>query len=85
MPKSVLTRRPREVWRAGQIDAVVNLGPLECMPSKVAESQFFHVAKDMNLPSLTLALNGDPLNTETLDNFASEVLERFQQKATAPQ
>ena len=66
-----------EHWRAGLIDAVVNVGPLECMPSKVAEAQFFHIAQNEGLPSLTLALNGDTLNVETLDNFAFEVHERF--------
>ena len=66
-----------EHWRAGLIDAVVNVGPLECMPSKVAEAQFFHIAQNEGLPSLTLALNGDSLNVETLDNFAFEVHERF--------
>jgi hypothetical protein len=45
----------------------------------VAEAQFFHIAQHEGLPSLTLALNGDPINTETLDNFAFEVHERFQQ------
>ncbi len=64
-------------WRAGRIDAVVNVGPLECMPSKVAEAQFFHIAQQEGLPTLTLALNGDPLNVETLDNFAFEVHERL--------
>ena len=64
-------------WRAGEIDAVVNVGPLECMPSKVAEAQFFHVAQQEGLPALTLSLNGDPLNTEVLDNFAYEVKQRF--------
>ncbi len=64
-------------WRAGMIDAVVNVGPLECMPSKVAEAQFFHIAQQEGLPTLTLALNGDPINAETLDNFAFEVHERF--------
>jgi len=67
-------------WRAGEIDAVVNVGPLECMPSKVAEAQFFHVAQKEGLPTLTLALNGDGLNTEVLDNFAFEVQERFRKK-----
>jgi len=66
-----------EHWRAGLIDAVVNVGPLECMPSKVAEAQFFHIAQNEGLPSLTLALNGDPLNVETLDNFAFEVHDRW--------
>ena len=64
-------------WRAGLIDAVVNVGPLECMPSKVAEAQFFHVAQQAGLPTLTLALNGDPINAETLDNFVFEIHERF--------
>ena len=64
-------------WRAGAIDAVLNVGPLECMPSKVAEAQFFHIAQQEGLPTLTLALNGDPLNVETLDNFVFEIHERF--------
>ncbi|MCX6878240.1 MAG: acyl-CoA dehydratase activase-related protein [Verrucomicrobia bacterium] len=68
-------------WRAGLIDAVVNVGPLECLPSKVAEAQFFHIAQNEGLPSLTLALNGDPINAETLDNFAFEVHERFRKHA----
>jgi predicted nucleotide-binding protein (sugar kinase/HSP70/actin superfamily) len=67
-------------WRERMIDAVVNVGPLECMPTKVAESQFFHVAQKEGLPTLTLALNGDPINPETLDNFAFEVRERFRGK-----
>ena len=69
-------------WRAGMIDAVVNVGPLECMPTKVAEAQFFHVAQKEGLPTVTLALNGDPLNSEVLDNFAFEVQERFRRKQT---
>ncbi|MEY4386890.1 MAG: hypothetical protein RLY20_2173, partial [Verrucomicrobiota bacterium] len=64
-------------WRSGEIDAVVNVGPLECMPTKVAEAQFFHIAQREGLPTVTLALNGDPLNSEVLDNFAFEVHERF--------
>jgi predicted nucleotide-binding protein (sugar kinase/HSP70/actin superfamily) len=67
-------------WRAGRIDAVVNVGPLECMPTKVAEAQFFHIAQKEGLPTLTLALNGDPLNPEALDNFVFEVQERFRRK-----
>jgi hypothetical protein len=34
------------------------------------------------LPSLTIALNGDPLDNEVLDNFAFEVRSRFHRKAT---
>ena len=69
-------------WRAGEIQAVVNIGPLECMPTKVAEAQFFHIAQHEGLPSLTLSLNGDAINTETLDNFAFEVHERFRNQVS---
>ena len=66
------------------IDAVVNVGPLECMPSKVAEAQFFHIAQQEGLPTLTLAVNGDRINAETLDNFAFEIHERFRKTKALP-
>ncbi len=79
--ESVLTvGGPVHEWRHGLIDGVVSTGPLECMPNKVAESQFFHVAENEGLPSLTLSLNGDPLGPEALDNFAFEVHSRFRDK-----
>ena len=64
---------PLHEWREGHIDGVVSVGPLECMPNKIDEAQFFHVAEEEGLPSLTLSLNGDPQDTEVLDNFAYEV------------
>jgi activator of 2-hydroxyglutaryl-CoA dehydratase/predicted nucleotide-binding protein (sugar kinase/HSP70/actin superfamily) len=67
-------------WRRGQIDAMVNVGPLECMPTKIAEAQLHHVAEREGLLSLTLAFNGDPINTSALDNFAFEVKSRFQRR-----
>jgi predicted nucleotide-binding protein (sugar kinase/HSP70/actin superfamily) len=68
---------PLLAWRRREIDAVVSVGPLECMPTKIAEAQFHHVAEREGLPSLTLALNGEPLNEATLDNFAFEIHNRF--------
>jgi hypothetical protein len=47
------------------------------MPNKIAEAQFCHVAEVEGLLSLTLSLNGDPVDPETLDNFAFEVHQRF--------
>jgi activator of 2-hydroxyglutaryl-CoA dehydratase/predicted nucleotide-binding protein (sugar kinase/HSP70/actin superfamily) len=69
-------------WRHGQIDAVVNIGPLECMPTKIAEAQFHPVAEREGLLSLTLAFHGDPVSTSALDNFAFEVHSRFQRRRT---
>ncbi len=67
-------------WREGHIDGVVSTGPFECMPNKIAESQFFHVAEQEGLISLTLGLNGEPTNPELLDNFAYEVHQQFERR-----
>ncbi len=64
-------------WQSGEVDGVVSVGPLECMPNKLAESHFAHVGDRHGLPSLTLSLNGDPIDPEPLDGFAEEVRERF--------
>ena len=74
---------PLHAWRTGQIDAVLSAGPLECMPNKIAEAQFFHVAEREGLLSLTLSLNGEPVAPDILDNFAFEVHERFRRRAGA--
>ena len=71
---------PLHAWRREQIDAVVSVGPLECMPTKIAEAQFHHVSEREGLLSLTLSFNGDPINTAALDNFAFEIKERFRRK-----
>jgi predicted nucleotide-binding protein (sugar kinase/HSP70/actin superfamily) len=73
---------PLEEWRRGEIDAVVSIGPLECMPNKIAEAQLFHVAERERLLSLTLPVNGDPLDDEVLDNFAFEVRARFARRSS---
>ncbi|HEX9289774.1 MAG TPA: acyl-CoA dehydratase activase-related protein, partial [Anaeromyxobacteraceae bacterium] len=64
-------------WRSGRLDGVVCVGPLECMPNKLVEAQLVHVARREGLVSLTLSLNGDPIDPEVLDEFAYEVRERF--------
>jgi activator of 2-hydroxyglutaryl-CoA dehydratase/predicted nucleotide-binding protein (sugar kinase/HSP70/actin superfamily) len=68
---------PVHEHRRGLIDGVVSVGPLECMPNKIAEAQLFHVAEREGLLSLTLPLNGDPIDPATLDAFAYDVRERF--------
>jgi hypothetical protein len=70
----------REAWRRNQIDAVLNVGPLECMPTKIAEAQFHHLAERDGVLSLTLGFNGDPINAAALDNFAFEVNARFRRR-----
>jgi len=80
--EAVLTLgNPLFEWRHRHIDAVISVGPLECMPNKIAEAQFFHVAEQEGLLALTLGLNGDPVDPEVLDNFAFEVRARFAQRS----
>jgi predicted nucleotide-binding protein (sugar kinase/HSP70/actin superfamily) len=66
---------PVHEWREGHIDGVVSVGPLECMPNKISEAQYFHVTENEGLPSLTISVNGDPVDPEVLDSFAFEVKE----------
>jgi predicted nucleotide-binding protein (sugar kinase/HSP70/actin superfamily) len=68
---------PLHEYRRGHIDAVLSVGPLECMPTKIAEAQWHHVAEHEGVLSLTVGFNGDPINSAALDNFAYEVKERF--------
>ncbi|MDX9719553.1 MAG: acyl-CoA dehydratase activase-related protein [Myxococcota bacterium] len=75
---------PLHEYRHGEIDGVISVGPLECMPSKIAEAQFHHAGQDEGILSLTLSLNGDPIDPETLDTFAYEVHARFKRRAQAP-
>ncbi len=68
-------------WKEHEIDAVLSLGPHECMPSKIAEAQFFHVSEEMGLHSNTLHLNGDPVDPIIIEHFVYEVREKFAERA----
>ncbi|MHC4109219.1 MAG: CoA activase, partial [Planctomycetota bacterium] len=72
---------PVHEWRHALIDGVVNVGPLECMPGKIAEAQFFYIGEQEGLPSLSISYNGDPLDPEIVDNFAFEIHQRFRRKS----
>ena len=73
-----------DAWRRRRVDAVVSVGPLECMPNKIAEAQFFHVAEVDGLHSLSLSYNGDPLDPVVIDNFAFEVTQRWRKGGAVP-
>jgi hypothetical protein len=47
------------------------------MPTKLAETQLFHAGEREDLPSLTLPMNGDPLDPAVLDRFVYEVKQRY--------
>ena len=71
---------PVHEWRCGNIDGAVSVGPLECMPAKVAEAQLFHAAELEGLPSVTLSVHGDPVDPGRLDDFVFEVKRRFRRR-----
>jgi activator of 2-hydroxyglutaryl-CoA dehydratase/predicted nucleotide-binding protein (sugar kinase/HSP70/actin superfamily) len=70
-------------WRRGAIDGMISVGPLECMPNKIAEAQLFHVAEQEGLPSLTLSVNGDPVDADTIGRFVYEVRARFRRRQSS--
>ena len=74
---------PVHEFRHGVIDGVVSVGPLECMPNKISEAQFFHAQRDLGLPFVVLALNGEPLDEKALDHFVYEVRRRRDTAATS--
>ena len=69
-------------WRAGQIQGTVNVGPLECMPTRISEAQLCHASEREGLPSLTLSFDGEALRAEPLDGFAFAIHERFLAQTT---
>lgn len=66
---------PIHEYLTGEIDGVVSVGPLECMPNKIAESHFRRAESDHGLPSLTLSLNGDSIGDRAIEDFVFEVKE----------
>jgi predicted CoA-substrate-specific enzyme activase len=85
MGEAILTvGGPIHEYLDGTIDGVVSVGPLECMPNKIAESHFLRADEDLGLPSLTLALNGDPLDDRVIQDFVFEVRERAARRKETP-
>lgn len=67
---------PVHEFEKGSIDAVVIVGPHECMPCKVADGRFARIGESMQLPHLALYLGGDGIDTEAIDRFAFDIIER---------
>jgi activator of 2-hydroxyglutaryl-CoA dehydratase/predicted nucleotide-binding protein (sugar kinase/HSP70/actin superfamily) len=67
---------PIHEFEKGRIDAVVIVGPHECMPCKIAEGRFARIGETTRLPHLALYLGGDGIDTEAIDRFAFDLHER---------
>lgn len=60
---------PLLLWKKKEVDAVILVGPFECMPTRIAETQLGLISEKTGLPVLSLSFYGDPLDKELLENF----------------
>ncbi len=75
--EAVLTLgEPLQALAHGKIQGVVNVGPFECMPSKIADAQFHPIRERYQIPVLSVSLNGEPVDGQALDNFAYDIRKR---------
>lgn len=73
---------PLHEFQQGLIEGVVIVGPHECMPCKISEAQYGAVNERVGIPYLSVALNGEPLDTELLDRFTYDIHELVRRRAT---
>ena len=69
---------PAEGFRLGEIDGVVAVGPHECMPNKIVESQLLFMQEKTGGHTLTVSVSGEPINPDILDRFAFEVRNTYE-------
>lgn len=60
---------PLLLWKKKEIAGAVIIGPFECMPTKIAETQLNLISEQTGLPLLNLSFSGDPLDKELLESF----------------
>jgi len=64
---------PALLWHKKEIAGAVIVGPFECMPTRVGETQLSLFSRQEGLPVLVLSLNGDAMDLDLLENFAWEI------------
>lgn len=60
---------PLLLWEKREIAGTVVVGPFECMPTRIAETQLGLISERTGLPVLTLSFSGEPLDKELLESF----------------
>ena len=60
---------PLLLWQKKEIAGTVAVGPFECMPSRIAETQLSLISQRTGLPVLNLSFYGDPLEKDLLESF----------------
>jgi len=74
---------PLHEYLSGEVDGVVAVGPLECMPNKIAESHLLRIEGEVGVPSLALSVQGDPLDPRILEDFVFQVREARTRRRTS--
>ncbi len=64
---------PLLLWQKREIDGVVTVGPFECMPSRIAETQLNLISQQTDLPVLNLSFYGEPLERDALESFIWDI------------
>ncbi len=60
---------PLLLWQKKEIQGTVVVGPFECMPSRIAETQLNLISQRTGLPVLNLSFYGESLERDTLESF----------------
>jgi predicted CoA-substrate-specific enzyme activase len=68
---------PLLLWRKKEIDGVVLVGPFECMPTRIGETQLALISEQTDLPVLNLSFSGEPLDKEILESFVWDLKKDF--------
>lgn len=67
---------PLMLWKKKEIDGVVLVGPFECMPIRIGETQLRLISEQTGLPVLSLSFHGDPLDKDLLESFVWDLKRR---------
>jgi predicted nucleotide-binding protein (sugar kinase/HSP70/actin superfamily) len=59
--------------RKGKVDAILNIGPNECLQCKIAESILAQNYKKNNLITKSIEFNGDPIDPKLIEDFVYDV------------
>lgn len=60
---------PLLLWQKKEIAGVVVVGPFECMPTRIGETQLNLISQRTGLPVLTLSFYGESLERDLLESF----------------
>ncbi len=60
---------PLLLWKKKEIDAAVVVGPFECMPTRIGETQLNRIARQYRFPVLSLSYYGEAPDRDILEGF----------------